>query len=288
MRLKLLVLILVIISFLFGVTSVSGQQLYYKKDKNTDDYESKKGISDYLQISIGAYLPSLDTRVRYDSLVYGVGTEVGFEDTLLLEDSLTVLRVDGQLRLTRHLGFHFGYYNLSRMAENTIITEQIQFGDELISAQGIVDSTFETEVIKAVLAISFINDGSTEIGISLGGNIIFLNAEVYADVLNSTNDISESIEETVPLPLVGAYMNFTVAPGLLFKGSFQFVAVAIDEIDGSASDFRAVMEYYPLKNLGFGAGINLLSIDVEVNTTDFTGSFNYKYTGLVGYITLTL
>ncbi|MBN2135735.1 MAG: hypothetical protein JW737_08405 [Acidobacteria bacterium] len=278
--------IILLFAFLAVPLFAQNNQYYYKK--KTDSYEDTKGISDFFQISVGAYLPSLDSVVRYDSKRYGVGTDVSFEDTLLMENSLVVLRMDGLVRLTRHIGLQFGYYNLSRSAENALVSEVIRFGDDVITGQAYVDSTFKTEVIKAALAISFINDGLVEFGISVGGNIVFLDASIDADILNTNDDVSESISETVPLPLAGAYGSVTISPGLLLKGSFQFMSLNIDEISGSSSDFRAVMEYYPLENFGLGAGINYNMIDVEVDTTEFSGKFDYSYSGFVAYITLTL
>jgi hypothetical protein len=261
--------------------------------KETEDpYDKNKGISDNFVLTAGFYMPSLSTNIRLDSSTLGTGTDLNFENDLDLENSLTIFRVDGHLRLFRWLSLEFGYYNLTRDT-TTILNKTIQFGNEVFTANADVDASVQTEVIKAALAFSFINDGNVEFGFSLGGNIILLNAS-----LNSiTADIQESVDEIAPIPLVGVHAYLTLSPGLFLKGNLQYFTLALQDMDGSALDFRGVIEYYPLENIGVGAGINLFdfnfnitNIEVEEGgeTYDLSGKFNYNYTGIVAYVIIAL
>lgn len=255
-----------------------------------DPYYQRKGISDNLMITAGFYMPTLSTNVRIDSSYLGTGTDIGFEKMLDMDDSMLVFRADGHLRLLDWLGLEFGYYNISR-STTTILNESIQFGNKVYTVNADITGLFATEVIKAAIAISLINDGNVEFGFSVGGNIIFLEASLTS----ITAKVSEKVDELAPLPLGGLYANLTIMPGMFLKGTFQYFSLSIDNIDGSALDCRAVLEYYPLDNIGIGAGLNLFDININmknikvsengINDT-LTGKFDYTTTGIVAYLSI--
>jgi hypothetical protein len=255
-----------------------------------DLYITLKGINDTLMINIGSFVPALNTNIRIDDPdTKELGTVIGFEDLLAMDDSLFVFRADGHVRLSRYLGIEFGYYNLSRDAI-TAINETIKVADEKSSVNSLVESRFGTEVIKTAFKISVINDGRTELGFSVGANVVFLDAYLHwiAAGEGDDNEGEESVEEVIPLPLLGLHGTFTIIPGLFLKGNFQFFTLALDEFEGSSIDFRAALEYYPAKNLGVGIGINHFNFNLEVDSDDILGMFDYSYTGIIGYISLVI
>jgi len=260
------------------------------KSEEKDPYVKSRGINDDFMINIGGFMPGMSTNIRIDDVdEHEIGTDISFEETLGMDSSLFLFRADGHLRFCRYFGLEFGYYNLSREA-STVINEPIDFEDETFDVNAKVDSRFGTEVIKAAFKISVINDGRTELGFSIGANIIFLDVYLHAIPAGSGDpeEIEESVSEVAPLPLLGLHGTFTIIPGLLLKGHFQFFTLALDEFEGSSIDFRAALEYYPAKNIGVGVGLNHYSFNLEIDSDDMAGMFDYSYTGLVGYISFVL
>lgn len=282
MKKSFILISLVLSIFIGSVCAISAER--------PDPYYQRKGISDNLMITAGFYMPTLSTNVRIDSSYLGTGTDIGFEKMLDMDDSMLVFRADGHLRLLDWLGLEFGYYNISR-STTTILNESIQFGNKVYTVNADITGLFATEVIKAAIAISLINDGNVEFGFSVGGNIIFLEASLTS----ITAKVSEKVDELAPLPLGGLYANLTIMPGMFLKGTFQYFSLSIDNIDGSALDCRAVLEYYPLDNIGIGAGLNLFDININmknikvsengINDT-LTGKFDYTTTGIVAYLSI--
>jgi hypothetical protein len=261
--------------------------------KETEDpYDKNKGISDDFMLTAGFYMPSLSTNIRLDSSTLGTGTDLNFENDLDLEKSLTIFRADGHLRLSRWFSLEFGYYNLTRDT-NTILNKTIQYGNKIYAANADVNASVETQVIKAALAFSLINDGNMEFGFSVGSNIILLKAS-----LNSiTAGVEESVDEIAPIPLVGVYAYLTLSPGLFLKGNIQYFTLALQDLDGSALDFRGAIEYYPFKNIGAGAAINLFDFNFNMKnikvreggeTYDLAGKFDYSYSGITAYVIIAL
>lgn len=265
---------------------------YAREIKQPDSYYSRKGISDNIMISAGFYLPTLSTNVRVDSTYLGQGTDIGFENMLDMDSSVMVLRADGHFRFFDWFSLQLGYYNISR-STTTTLNESIQFGNKTYTVNADVTGLFATEVIKAALAFSLLNDGNVEFGFSVGGNIIFLEASLSSYIGN----VSESVDEIAPLPLGGLFANFTISPGLFLKGTFEYFSLSIDDIDGTALDCRAVIEYYPLDNIGIGAGVNLFDINISMKNIKvsengihdtLSGKFDYTTTGLVAYLSVVL
>jgi hypothetical protein len=147
-----------------------------------------------------------------------------------------------------------------------------------------VDALFQTKIIKTAIKFSLINDGNVEFGFSIGANITFLTASLSSIML----DQEETIDEVAPLPLIGGHLALTLSPGFFLKGDFQFFSLALEKFDGSAMDFRAVVEYYPFKNIGVGAGMNMFKFNLDVSEEDFLGKADYSYSGLVCYLSLVL
>lgn len=253
-----------------------------------DPYDKNKGISDTFVLTAGFYMPGIDTNIRVDSPTLGTGTDISFENDLDMAKSLTVFRSEGLLRLSRWFSLEFGYYNLTRDT-TTILNKQIIYGNETFTANADINASMETQVIKAALAFSLINDGNVEFGFSLGGNIIFLKAS-----LNSiTANVTEAIDEIAPIPLVGVYANLTLSPGLFLKGKVQYFTLALQDMDGSALDFNGAIEFFPLKNIGVGAAINLFDFDFDISnvkiksngkTYEVAGKFDYNYSGIAAYV----
>ena len=255
-----------------------------------DPYYSRKGISDNIMITAGFYMPSLSTNVRVDSSYLGQGTDIGFENMLDMDSSVMVLRADGHLRFCDWLSLQLGYYNISR-STTTTLNENIQYGNKTYSVNADVTGLFATEVIKAALAFSLINDGNVEFGFSVGGNIIFLEASLTSYI----GEVSEDVDEIAPLPLGGLFANFTIMPGLFLKGTFEYFSLTIEDIDGTALDCRAVLEYYPIGNIGIGAGVNLFDVNVGMKNIEvsengihdtLSGKFDYTTTGFVAYVSV--
>jgi hypothetical protein len=260
--------------------------------ESEDPYDKIKGISDDFVLTAGFYMPSLSTNIRLDSSTLGTGTDLNFENDLDLEKSLMIFRADGHLRLFRWFSLEFGYYNLTRDT-NTILNKTIQYGNKIYAANADVNASVETQVIKAALVFSLINDGNLEFGFSLGGNIILLKAS-----LNSiTANLQEAVDEIAPVPLIGVYTYLTLSPGLFLKGNIQYFTLALQDLDGSALDFRGAIEYYPLKNIGAGVAINLFDFNFNMSnisvkeggeTYDLSGKFDYSYTGIAAYVIFAL
>jgi len=55
-----------------------------------------------------------------------------------------------------------------------------------------------------------------------------------------------------------------------------------DDFEGELTDIRIGMEYRPFENIGFGLGYNAATIFAE--DTDSDDEFDYKYDGILVYI----
>ena len=69
---------------------------------------------DKIKLTIGSFITDYDGTFRITSSKLGLGTEISFEDDLGLEESNTVVRLDGHYRLSAKHRLEFSYFDLSR------------------------------------------------------------------------------------------------------------------------------------------------------------------------------
>src|SRR5436190_23387099 len=92
----------------------------------------------------GAAYANFDTTLRVDSDAL-VGAVVDLEDTLGVDDTAAVLRVDANYNFDHYHGIAVGYYDIRRSGRRTL-AEDITFGDRTFAAGSSVDHEFNTNV----------------------------------------------------------------------------------------------------------------------------------------------
>ncbi len=87
------------------------------------------------------------------------------------------------------------------------------------------------------------------------------------------------------MPAIGAQFRYTLLPGFLASARVRGVGATIDNIKASSLQWRAALDYYPWKNVGFGAAYDYMDISIE-KQADRTTELDYKYSGPMVYLSL--
>ncbi len=74
-------------------------------------------------------------------------------------------------------------------------------------------------------------------------------------------------------------------PDLLVSARVRGVGATIDNVKASSFQWRVALDYYPWKNVGFGAAYDYMDISIE-KQADRTVEFDYKYDGPMVYLSL--
>ncbi len=235
---------------------------------------------DRFSIELGIFLEAFETTARLDSETLGQGTEIDFEDDLGLNMDQNNFRMDGAVRLARKQRIEFGYTSSSRDS-NWVIDTEIQFGDEIYPANATIRTVNNTDVYKLAYKYSFVNNDRYEGGIS--GGLSLFEFDLALDVIADGGGASLESEEVVaPVPLLGGFFDWKISKTLVLRTTGEIFDLSTGGLDGHMSDLRGALNWYPFRNIGFGAGFNRVGLRY---LEDGPGEFQikYVYSGIMAY-----
>lgn len=229
-------------------------------------------------ISLGAFITDRDTEGRLDSDTLGQGTTIRLEDDLGLKSSQTVVRLDGYYRINQRHRLNFALFGLSRDSTRTI-DEVIQFGDEIFDINSTVSSESDLSILKLAYTYSFLAGDRGHMGVTAG--LYALSTEISLSEPTAGQFESDSL--TAPLPVIGLRGNYLLTPKLALRSSGEVFAIELDDVDGQLFDFYLGLDYQFHKRFGVGLGYNTVRLDVNASGSEFNGSLDWDYDGLLLY-----
>lgn len=259
--------------------------------QGSSSFVSVKGMDERLRLDFGGFFQKFETTVRVDSEEYGKGTEISLEDDLGIDSNQANFRGDGYWRFGRHGRLDFSYTGWNRAASHTI-DRDITIDDTTYHAGATIDSRIQVSAFELYYGYSFWNTPEFELGLQLGVSALVNKISVEGTGTISGGGgsaggsfTSESRSLTAPIPAIGAQFRYTLLPGFLFSARVRGIGATIDDIKASSFQWRAGLDYYPWKNVGFGAAYDYMDISVE-KQSDPTVELDYKYSGPMAYLSL--
>ena len=242
---------------------------------------------------VGTFLVDrTDTTARFDSNRFPLGTLIDLEDDLNVDRTERVARLDGFYRFTPKHRIEWSYYT-SRRGGEAVAEREFQIGDPdnplggfVIPKGARVDTQWDFDLLKVGYDYSFLNKKRYEMFIGAGLNFRNLNVDIsyQANVGSATVGDSINTTELLPLPTatIGGRWNLTRKLQAIF--SYDFFFLEFDEYVGQYQEVLLSLEHSTFKHVGFGAAIDLGSLNVRANNDDFRGEFDYRVAGLFGYV----
>lgn len=257
----------------------------------SSDYVAVKGMDERFRLDLGGFFQKFETTIRIDSATTGLGTEVSLEDDLGLSSNQANFRAEGYWRFGRHGRLDFAYTGWNRKA-NHAIDRDITIEDTVYHAGATLDSQLRVSLFELYYGYSFWNTPQFEAGLQLGLSALvnkfhFEGTGTVTGGGGSTGGsfVSEDRSTTAPVPAIGAHFRYTLLPGFLASARIRGVGATIDNYKGSSLQWRVALDYYPWKNVGFGAAYDYMDINVE-RQDDRSLEFKYKYSGPMAYVSL--
>lgn len=266
---------------------VIGQSAGSGNTSRTGPFERYGGVADRVNLRGGPFFATHGTLARVDSEQLGVGTLVDLEHDLGLETTTQDARVDGYIRLGRRHQIRAGYISLSRGA-SIQLDRQIQWGDEIFNVNVGVDSQLDLVLVPVAYRFSVVKSDRVDFGVSAGAFALFADASVAAP----SAGIDEAESANFPLPVFGADVDIAVAPKVFIVGGIEYFALSIEQVDGSWSEFRGGIEFFPYRNFGVGVVYRHVNFEIDATgTLDGASSgteifFDYEVKGPQAYITV--
>jgi hypothetical protein len=200
----------------------------------------------------------LTTAIRLDSETLGEGTELRFEDDFGLGDSEIVPSLSFEWQVGRRHRLAARWQDIDRSSTAQVLTE-IQWGDETIPIYDNIGIAFDiTTYAIDYTYYPWIKERWAG-GFGLGFRVLDITAVLRVDEIELDQDVNAS----APLPYVNFEYRRKLSEKWRLKAGLGWLDVTIGDISGSQYIGRLAFEYQTRKRWGFGAAINLSSVDVD-------------------------
>jgi hypothetical protein len=251
------------------------------------EYAAPAKLKNRFALDIGAYAPAIGTALRVDG-TGGRGVEFSLEDDMDFDDRVVTPYALANFRLGERWRLEGEYIPLDR--ENSLMLERdIVIGDITFPISTQVTGFFDTDTYRLSLGYAFLKTPATELGATLGAHVTTFDLGV-----RSSGGRSAYTDTLAPLPTLGAYGMHAFSSKWLLSGRADYFALDYDKYSGAMLDLNIAVEYQLFENLGLGIGYRYIDLDLDVDedvragaaSFDFTGHFDYQYSGPTLFMSL--
>lgn len=204
----------------------------------------------------------LKTDIRLDSELLGEGTTLSFEDDLDLDASKIIPTVAFEWQISRRHKLGIRWQDIDRTSSAQALTE-IQWGDEIIPIDARIALGFDIEQYFVDWAYYPWVKERWAAGFGLGIRVMDIAASLTWDEETIGEGGGTDAKGTGPLPYLYFEYRRMLSESWRFKTGLGWLYVEIDDIDGGQWVIGADIEYLLGRNWGFGAAVNLSTIDVD-------------------------
>lgn len=236
-------------------------------------------------ISAMAFFPMIDTNVRVSTdtpAVPGaeIGTEIDFERDLALDS--------GEVLPSLSAGARFGkvivgadFYTLDRNGE-TGLNRDITFDGVIYPATVQVRSGFDSEIYRLTVGYAFVQNPTLELGAAIGAHITQFDMSVsgLASLGNQAAQTEVRRRDVLaPVPTIGAFGTWKVAPRVELNGRFDWLSLKIDDYDGRLLNAQIGANYALTENLALGVAYRYVDYRLGIEKERWDGRVRYKLHG---------
>lgn len=218
-----------------------------------------------------------------------LGARLNVERDLGLRDSFTAPRMELGWRFGKRHILTGGYYDLSRdgtkRLERTIeLPGDIEF---LVGVE--VATVFTVQTAKLQYTYLFHRDEKVTLGIGAGLFVARLGADLsitghVVPARQTATAFDESV--TAPLPVLGFRLAYKITPKWGVIGTTDWFLLSYnDKYEGILSDTQLYAAHRTFKHVGFAGGINIQTLNVELENDDLLWQFDGGYLGILGAVT---
>ena len=231
----------------------------------------------HFTISIGAYLPSINSKARLETQSNG-GTDIPLENRLGLQKNMQSLDLQASIRIARSQLITLGYFGFKRSGSRTL-SDSIVFGDSVYHAGATIDASAKFDYYGLTYRYYFVNKKDWDLGAGLGIDAFSINAGlgIRASVAGKSDSVQKSGGFTAPSVMLGLYGDWEFARRFYFRGQLQYLYInQVESYGGAVSDDRLAIDWFPFLNYGFGVMYHYVGLRVT-KTFSNSDELTFKY-----------
>ncbi len=230
---------------------------------------SPPSMSSKWKLTLGGSLVFFDTQAAWAPRGLA-GTVIELEDTLGLEEHIGTFNVSALYRVNRRHSLELAITDMDRSATR-VIDEDIEWGDYVFRADGVVMSDFGVRVYKLSWRYNFSDADRLQAGFLAGLSTFDISVSLRGEGRLQSDDGEESIEQVVesadviaPVPVVGFFLDYGLKPRLVLHFRANVLDLSISSRHGRVIESAFGIEYAVTDRFGIGAGFG--GTDIEYNS----------------------
>jgi len=231
-------------------------------------------FDDHFRLTAALLSATAQTDLRLDADDGTPGTPISAEDDLGLADRSESADVEAEVRIRERHFVRFNYVRLDRSA-TTVLTEEIQFGNDTFEPGDEVASTLNLREFVATYAYRFLRKSRFEMYGSFGIHL----TELIARGEVEARDLREDQREVAPLPALGLGAEVLFTDRIFASIFVDYLQANVNDFDGRVLDARFTALYRFTHNLSAGLGYFLLERNVDSHDPDDSGRFELRNSG---------
>jgi hypothetical protein len=201
---------------------------------------------------------NLSTEIRLDSEYLGEGTSLTFEDDLGLSSGEVVPSLSFEWQLGRRHRLGVRWQDVDRSSTAQALTE-IQWGDEVIPIEANIGLAFDiTTYAVDYTYYPWIKERWAG-GFGIGFRVLDITTVLVVEEI----ELDERVNVSAPIPYINFEYRRMLGEHWRMKAGLGWLDLTIGDISGSQYIGRMAFEYITDRRWGFGAAINLSTINVD-------------------------
>ena len=233
-------------------------------------------------LDLGGILNQFDTSVRLD----GQGTRGANIDLEAngAEQTRSSFEASATWRFLSRNRIDFLYFQTKRSG-NRQLDRTVVIGDNVVPVGFDLSAERETHFLLADYRFSFVKTKRIEVAGLVGvyGGEFKYNLTASGDVTGNTQVINKTASTTVPLPLIGATLDWYINPRWKISANLEGLKADIGDADGSILVAGAATEFMLVRNFGIGLAYMYSDVNVDVSKNDFNGNLVWKMNSVRAY-----
>jgi len=233
---------------------------------------------------LGAFaVDGLNTRLYFGPEDLPVALRTDLEADLGLKNSFTAFRASLSYRINKKHGFNAGFYEFS-LDGVTTLSKTIKLGDEEFEVGVDVASENDQRIVKLAYNFIFHDDGKVMLSVAPG--IYFNNIDFRMGTQSALTEQTESRSTTAPLPMIGGRLLYRITPKLSMAVSSDVFFLTKGKQEGALTDSYVVFLHQTFERIGFGAGLNRFTLDVDLVNDGLRWDWESVYSGAYLFMTV--
>lgn len=235
-------------------------------------------LTDKFFFALGGYYPTSTSEARLNS-PSGIGTTVGFEDVLGLDNADLVGMGMARWRMSERWRLEVEHFALNR-SNSKVLNQDIIWGDQTFPSGTQVDATFDVSVTRVSAGYSFFKTPDKEVGVALGFHV----TNIKAELAGSGGGSADTGKILAPLPVLSGYGAVALTDKWALQSRLDMFRLEYDPYKGHIFSIGVDLLFQPWRHLGMGIGWRGLDIGASASNNDWEGAVRTAFSGPIAFL----